>query len=80
VVDVKFRSTYAGVAIMPSGTKTVTVTHGIGAAPSMVLVTSQSALTANNVLWVEGITSTLFTIKAYVSMAATKSIGWLAIL
>lgn len=65
---------------MASGTKTVTVTHGIGAAPSVVMVTSQSILTGNNILWVEGITATTFIIKAYVNMSAAKNIGWLAIL
>jgi hypothetical protein len=80
VVEIQFKSIYSGVITLTSASKSITVNHGIGIAPSAVHVTLQSQVSAYNILWVEGITSTQFIIKSLVNLVNNTKIAWLAIL
>jgi hypothetical protein len=75
VITHKALSKQTGTATIPAGQTSVTVTHGLRAAPSKVLVTP-----AGNVgsVWVENITSTSFTIRCSTAPAANTVVYWYA--
>jgi len=75
VVDLRPGASAAGAATIPAGSTSVTVNHGLLAAPSKVLVTPAGNLGA---VWVESITSTSFTIRCSTAPAADTVVYWYA--
>ncbi len=64
----------SGVATIPAGSTSVTVSHGLSAAPSKVLVTPY----ANISVWVTNITSSSFTITTSSAPSASVNVAWYA--
>jgi hypothetical protein len=65
----------SGTATIPAGSTSVTVNHGLAAAPSKVLVTPAGNLGA---IWVSNITSTSFTINCSTAPTADTAVYWYA--
>jgi hypothetical protein len=64
----------SGVATIPAGSTRVTVTHGLSATPTKVLVTPY----ANMRVWVENITDTSFDIVTDTAPATDVQVAWYA--
>jgi hypothetical protein len=75
VIDLRPRTSATGAATIPAGSTSVTVTHGLLAAPSRVLVTPTANIGA---VWVESITSTSFTIRCSTAPATSTTVYWYA--
>jgi len=75
VVDLRPGASAAGAATIPAGSTSVTVNHGLLAAPSKVLVTPTANVGA---VWVESITSTSFTIRCSTAPSADTTVYWYA--
>jgi len=75
VIDLRPGASAAGAATIPAGSTSVTVNHGLLAAPSKVLVTPTANIGA---VWVESITSTSFTIRCSTAPPADTIVYWYA--
>jgi hypothetical protein len=75
VVDLRPGASASGAATIPAGSTSVTVNHGLLAAPSKVLVTPTANVGA---VWVESITSTSFTIRCSTAPSADTTVYWYA--
>jgi hypothetical protein len=75
VVDLRPGASATGTATIPAGSTSVTVNHGLLAAPSRVLVTPTANVGA---VWVESITSTSFTIRCSAAPPADTAVYWYA--
>jgi len=69
-----YRTRNSGSAIIPAGSTSVTVNHGLVLAPSKVLVTP----TANVKCWVSNITSTSFRINIDTAQTSNITVYWYA--
>jgi hypothetical protein len=65
----------SGAATIPAGSTSVTVSHGLAAAPTKVLVTPAGNLGA---VWVSNITSTSFTINCSTAPPSNTTVYWYA--
>jgi len=75
VLTVYLPSRRWGTATIPAGSTSVTVNHGLAAAPKKVLVTPAGNLGA---VWVSSITSTSFTINCSTAPTADTTVYWYA--
>jgi hypothetical protein len=75
VIDLRPGASAAGAATISAGSTSVTVNHGLLAAPSKVLVTPTANVGA---VWVESITSTSFTIRCSTAPSADTTVYWYA--
>jgi len=65
----------SGSATIPAGNTAVTVSHGMGAAPSRVLVTPRGNVGS---VWVTNVTSTQFTINCSSAPSSDTQVDWYA--
>ena len=67
-----------GEATIPSGSTSITVSHGLSAQPSSntVMVTPKNSIGSSTKWWVSSVTSTQFTINVDVNPAANAIFAW----
>jgi len=67
-----------GNSTMASGANSVTVTHGLGVAPTMMVATPNNANISPNAFWVGNATATTFTINMSANAGAATGFNWYA--
>jgi hypothetical protein len=74
--SVEYKSENSGIATIPAGQTSVTVTHYLFGAPSKVLVTPLASPSGK--LWIENITATSFDIVTDTAPSTNLNVAWYA--